>query len=180
MKKTLIMIFALIVLGMPFVVNANIGASVPKGECTYVEVGDNKFEQTCPVYVTTDAGESVEEATFNFTYNTSAITSFECEDAGDDFEVKDVTGAAGNYTCKFGVIEGDGVTGAKLQVGQIKYVVDKNASDEDCTVSYTFNGSSGKINPETGSFVPYVVIGSGILLVGAILLVTKKSRLYRI
>ena len=59
--------------------------------------------------------------------------------------------------------------------------VNKDAKDEDCTINYGLDEVTGKINPNTGSNLPYALIGGGALLAAGIYVLTrKKTKLYKI
>ena len=64
--------------------------------------------------------------------------------------------------------------------GTITITLDANTT-EDCTINYSYEGESGKINPATGGSLPYAIIAAGVLLAGGVYVATrKKNKLYNI
>ena len=143
---------------------------------------DGTVTKEYPIYMVTTAGEEVTSATISF-QGGSAVKNITCDGAGQ-FTLEDQSGSTTNSTkCTFTVPSGGKASGEKITVGRLAVKVDKTASDEDCKIEYTFNDVKGyvKTNPETGASVPYIVIGSAIILAAGVYFVTsRRTKLYKI
>ena len=167
----------LIVLGvlffLPLAVNAATSASINDKPDSETTNSDGTITKYYSIYISTTNNEELSSADFGFRYGT-AITNFVCEGAGD-FELgnQETTGS-NQVTCNFTVPSEGTSGGAKILVGKLAVTVNKDSKDEDCTIEYSYDGSTGKINPQTGSFIPYATIAGGIVIAAGIYFVTKK------
>lgn len=126
----------------------------------------------------TEATAEFSKVEVNFSYG-SAITSFTCGDAGK-FTATQESGAS-RAQCTFTASEEDPAVGSDFEVGKLSVVVKKNAADEDCVINYSYEGAEGKINPNTGSSVPYLIITGGAVVAAGVYFATKKrTKLQRI
>ena len=182
MKRAMLYLLVLgLLLMAPFNVNATTAASISNTPVDSKNSEDGKSViKTYDVYITTTENEELETAEFGFEYG-SAITKFECADAGE-FVVEDQEITAENkLTCKFSVPNDGSASGEKILVGKVKVTAKMNAADEDCQIIYSYNGAKGKINPPTGVNVPYTIIVGGIAIAAGLYFVTKKkTKLYQI
>lgn len=182
MKKVMIYLLGLmVVLGLPFGVSAATKAEISNTPVSSKDSEDGKSViKTYDVYITTDNNEELGEATFGFEYG-SAVTAFECSDAGD-FKVADqATTAENKMTCKFAVPNEGTAKGEKILVGKVVLTAEKDAKDEDCYVKYIYENAQGKINPNTGIEIPYLIIAGGLVLATGVYFATrKKTALYKI
>lgn len=181
MKKVLVSFLVLIGLFLltpvAFASEKAVISTTPDSEVTN---SDGTVTKTYSVYIETTAGEKLDTAELGFQYGT-AITTFTCAGANDYSVTQEATGQ-NSATCKWALPEGsEGKSGERILLGTIKAVVNKDAKDEDCTIQYAFKGATGKVNPETGVAVPYVIIGSGVLLAAGLFIVTRRrTKLYKI
>ena len=181
MKKVLVF---LLVLGigviLPLSVYASVRINIDNTPDTTSDNGDETVTRVYSIYETISGeDEEINNTTVQFTYG-SAVTSFVCQSAGE-FELTGQTVENGITKCTFTIPNGETTSGSNVVVGKISVTVNKNASDEDCTINYGLDSVTGKINPDTGSHLPYVLVGGGaVLAVGIYFATRRKSKLYKI
>lgn len=130
------------------------------------------------VLTTDDETATISTAEFTFAWE-SAVTEFSCVEV-DGWTVTE-TKDDNSRTDKCVYTASEEKSGTTLTVGQIKAVINKDAAEEDCSITFTFDGATVKINPPTGSFVSYVIVGAGIVAaVAAYAVSKKKSKLYNL
>lgn len=184
MKKAM---FYLLVLGFLFLVPlavyaATLTPSIPNNVVNEVKNSDGTISKTYNIYVAisnnTD-NTTIKDAEFEFTTGT-AVESFQCGDANTFVATTTSTGA-NSGKCTFAIPNDGSVGAANNLVGTITVKVKANAKDEDCVINYSYNGSSGSVNPQTGVSLPYAVIAGGLLIATGVYFVTKKrTKLFRI
>lgn len=144
------------------------------------------FTKTYPVnlvFEANDSGSVVKDAKVTFTVSKKAARRFTCEGAGTFVKDQQNTPNDENYVivCNFTSETG---TSTDAQIGSLVLEVNADARDEDCTITYEFNGSTGtfnKNNPSTGASIPYGIIAGGLVLAaGAYFVTSKKTKLYNI
>lgn len=180
MKKVMLYLLALGTLVMcPFTVSAKTALEIGDAVSSKESEDKKSVEKTYEVYVKTTEGEGLTKVTVKFDYG-KAITKFNCADA-DPF-VADQKTEGNVVTCEYALpSETEAQKGDKILVGKVVLTADKNASDEDCHVNYTYEGATGKINPNTGISVPYAFILGGVVLAASVYFATsKKSKLVRL
>lgn len=184
MRKALISLLLGLIVFAPMSVFALKVSPLVDQEATEVKEGD-KLKRTYKVYRVADDFEAEEEtivteAAFNFTFG-KAIEVAECS-GSDSFDVtQDTTATTGTVICTWNAKDAEaGVKGEKILLGTITITLDANTT-EDCTINYSYEGESGKINPATGGSLPYAIIAAGVLLAGGVYVATrKKNKLYNI
>ena len=104
----------------------------------------------------------------------SDIATFKVKVAADATECGDV--------CIETLTYNDGANvGIATPLCQTIRLKDTTPTIPDTTIPDTTYPSTSEENPQTGSFVPYVVIsGAALLAIGAIVVATKKSKFYNI
>lgn len=186
MKKVMV---SLLVLGLMLITPLSVLAevkvvpSIPNDPSSESE-NDSGLVKVFPIYVelTGDEGETFTDNSFKFEFEFGpAIQNFACDDYGDYTATAEGDVGSG-ATCTF-ASEAEATIG-KVQVGTISVLVDKNASDSDCTIKYMLGEASAtfnKPNPNTGATIPYEIILGGLALAaGAYVVASKKTKLYKI
>lgn len=145
---------------------------------------------TAELYITVTEGDQIPEQSITLTGNNAIIKSINVEGEWEKDETRSTLAEDGlkadlvlRYTGKDGMYYGDGT---KVKVATITYVHDTTAAESaDCYISLSIpNGTSYDIKTttpaNTGSFLPVIGIASGVVLLGAIYIVSRKSsKLYR-
>ena len=180
MKKVMIYLLGLaFLLGMPFAVEAKTAAEISNTPVSTVDSEDGKSViKTYDIYITTTEGEELSEVSLGFEYG-KAVTKFDCVDGGK-FKAGDENITAENkLSCKFTADPAE--KGEKVLVGKVVVTATKNAPDEDCKIAYIYEGAQGKINPQTGIEIPYLIIAGGLVLAAGVYVATrKKTALFKI
>ena len=150
-------------------ITENTSAKVDNGDGTLTKVYNVALKNT-----DTEATADFTKVEISFSYG-SAITSFTCGDNGKFTATQD------GGKCTFNASEENPANGAEFEVGKLTVVVKKNAADADCVIKYEYEGAEGKINPNTGASVPYIIITGGVVLAAGVYFATKKrTKLQRI
>ena len=180
MKKAMLFLAVLgAMIICPFGVDAKLKLEIGKDPVSAKDTEDKKAViKTYDIYVVTDANEKVEKAEVKFEYG-KAITELKCKDASDYVASQN---GENPVKCAFELpSEKEPKQGEKIKVGQIEITAKKDAKDADCTINYTFEGASGKMNPNTGISIPYAFIIGGVVLAAGVYYATnKKSKLVRL
>lgn len=182
MKKVfaLLLVFGVLLVGTleAFAVSS---VYVPKEPTNKVDNGDGTMTYYYPVSLKNTGTEATADFTkveISFSYG-KAVTGFTCGDSGK-FTASQVNGSS-KANCTFTASEADPGKGNEFAVGVLTVKVKKNAPDEDCTIEYSYEGSEGKIVPDTGVSIPYAIIAGGaVLAVGVYFATKKKTKLQRI
>lgn len=179
MKKVMIFLLGLMILALPLGVSAKTAAEISNKPVAETESEDGKSViKTYEVYIKTTENEELSSASIGFEYG-KAVTAFDCVDAGE-FKVGEENVTAENkVSCTF--TADPAKKGEKILVGKLVVTANKNAADEDCTINYIYEGAQGKINPETGIEIPYLIIAGGLVLATGVYFTTrKKTALFKI
>ena len=180
MKKVMIFVLGLMfLLGMPFNVAAKTAAEISSTPVSSVDSEDGKSViKTYDVYIKTTEGEELSEVSLGFEYG-KAVTKFSCDKGGSFTVGEEKVTAENKVSCKF--VADPAAKGEKILVGKVVVTANKDAKNEDCTINYIYEGAQGKINPETGMEIPYLIIAGGLVLAAGVYFATKKkTALYKI
>lgn len=161
-------------LGVDAKTTAVIDDKKPVGQA--IDNGNGTFTYVYDVIIKTTEGETLETAEIKFAWK-DGVEKLTCT-AVDNWQPENTNATASSVDCKF--VAASGQTGSDIKVGQIT-VVKKDQAGADCTIEYTYQGATGKINPPTGSNVSYIIVGVGVVAAVAAYVVSKKrSKLYNL
>ena len=177
MKKIFLMLIAMLMVA-PMVVFAEnkIIVSIPQKNDSKITTDTDQetgiTKKKFPIYVVqTDATVKVERVVIDVTWKSNGIADNGINFIAESPYEMTKDGDKGTFTAS----EANAVAGKKVFVGYVEVTIKTSASD--CSFKYEPRVNGVK----TGSFVSYIALGAGVLLLGGIYVATRsKKKMYNI